>query len=199
MAGNGAGRSLLALGDSITAVSGGTSLPASVNFAMLAAWSLAPRLCYIHNAGVGGDTTAQMLARFTTDVTPYSPNLVTIMGGTNDSRLSVSLATFQANIAALVAAVRAIGATPIICTVPPNSGATGGAPRKALIAAYNAWLPTYCTAEGITLFDAYAVLNDPGNDTNIMAAYDLDGTHPNYAGQVALGAALTTRLSAIIP
>lgn len=36
------------------------------------------------NTGIGGDTTAGLLSRFSTDVIPRKPDAVILMGGTND-------------------------------------------------------------------------------------------------------------------
>ena len=44
-----------------------------------------PTLDVIANAGVGGNTTTQMLARMQTDVLDLAPGYITIWGGTNDS------------------------------------------------------------------------------------------------------------------
>jgi hypothetical protein len=41
-------------------------------------------LSIIHNAGVGGHKTAQMLARIDTDVAPYESDWVIMTGTAND-------------------------------------------------------------------------------------------------------------------
>lgn len=66
------------------------------------------------NKAIGGQTTAQLLARFQTDVTPSRPDFVWIIGGTNDYFSDVPASTYAANIAAIVAATNAIGAVPIV-------------------------------------------------------------------------------------
>jgi len=96
---------------------------------------------YVQNAGVGGQTTAQMLARFDTDITPYDPGVVVIGGGTNDTGVGTSLSTFATNIKGLVAKVRSIGAIPILVLAPPNDTTTGG--RLTDITTFNMWLRHY--------------------------------------------------------
>ena len=57
------------------------------------------RLIRVKNAGVPGDTTREMLARFDAAMTPYSPSVVVIMASTNDTKdepVGTSMAEYQA-------------------------------------------------------------------------------------------------------
>src|SRR3954467_5849216 len=80
------------LGDSIT---DGNTYPLLIKQALTQAGLPAPLLT---NAGVGGDTAGQMLARLDRDVLPYQPSLVTISAGINDANQGISPATFESNI-----------------------------------------------------------------------------------------------------
>lgn len=151
---------------------------------------------YVRNAGIAGDRTADMLARFDSDVTPYAPNVVPIVGGINDAvSTTVSLAQYQTNIRALVAKVRGIGAKPWLGNVSPNLN-TGAV--QQMIARYNAWLKEYAATESIPLIDINAILTDPA-DGKILPAYDLDGTHQNVAGGRAIGAAIAAVAASNLP
>jgi lysophospholipase L1-like esterase len=154
------------------------------------------KIRYVRNAGLFGDTTTQMLARFDTAVTPYAPNVVTIMGGTNDTGTGVPLATFQSNITAMVAKTRAIGAVPVLCTILPNSS---GSPtnRRQLVVQFNAWIRRYAATQGLLCLDFYNLIADPTNG-NFLSAYNNDGTHPNAAGYAAMGSYANTTLSPIL-
>lgn len=55
----------------------------------------------IINAGVGGNTTTQMIARYANDVAAYYPDIVFNLGATNDAAQAVSTATYSSNIASL--------------------------------------------------------------------------------------------------
>jgi hypothetical protein len=66
------------------------------------------------NAGVGGNTSAMMLARFDTDVPADSDYVVLNEPGVNDVYQSVTAATQASNLERLVAKIEAIGAKPII-------------------------------------------------------------------------------------
>lgn len=74
----------------------------------------------IINKGFSGDTTAAMLARFFTDVAPFSPDYVHLTGGTNDLYKTipaqVTAADYQTNMSQLVNNCRSIGAQPIVFT-----------------------------------------------------------------------------------
>ncbi len=83
-----AAQDLVVLGDSITAWNwtDAANNVHSDSWATHLALGLAGKLHLIRNAGIGGNTTAQMLARFDSDVMAYLPDggWVGIAGGTND-------------------------------------------------------------------------------------------------------------------
>ena len=56
----------------------------------------------IINKGISGDTTSGMLARFEKDVLDMKPDLVFLMGGSNDIFFSHSIAAARNNITAMV-------------------------------------------------------------------------------------------------
>ena len=56
----------------------------------------------ILNRGIPGDTTGGMLSRFETDVLANEPDLVFLMGGTNDIFFAESIIPARSNIAAMV-------------------------------------------------------------------------------------------------
>lgn len=173
------------IGDSIMVSSDSVAGQRGISIPTYGSITSYQRLNYVRNAGVAGNTTAQMLARFNADVIQHDPSVVVILGGTNDSNDSnaVSLDTFADNIEAMVAECREAAALPILCTVPPNDTGTA---RKLRIASYNAWLRDYCSSEGIALVDFYALLVDPETG-DYHADYLNDGTHPNNPGYAAMG------------
>jgi lysophospholipase L1-like esterase len=148
------------------------------------------------NAGVFGNTTAQMLARFDTDVTPRSPRYVHILGGTNDTGQSIALATIAANIKAIVAKVLAINAEPILATIPPN-GTGSPADRKARVSALNQWICRYALANGYKVADYYRVLVDPATG-GYQSVYDSgDGTHPTTVGHGVMATELAAAMTRV--
>lgn len=77
------------------------------------------------NAGVGGNTTGQGLARMEEDVLRHRPEVVLILFGTNDSVLRAPgayrtpLEMFQKNLETMLARCRGAGARPILGTLLP--------------------------------------------------------------------------------
>lgn len=151
-----------------------------------------PRL--VRNSGVGSNKTADMIARFSTDVAAYAPNMVTIAGGTNDYANAVSFATYQSNIQSLVQSCQSIGARPVLCTIPPRTA--GG--YQTTIDLWNAWLRRFAEKNRFPLLDLYSVFADSSG--NFAAAYDSgDGIHPNAAGCLAAGTYAYPLLQALAP
>src|ERR1700736_5053320 len=70
---------LVALGDSLTSGLAGTpgSYPAVLATLLPSPWKVV-------NRGIPGNTTADMLGRFDSDVTPSSPQYVIVLAGIND-------------------------------------------------------------------------------------------------------------------
>lgn len=127
---------IVCLGDSITKgrvwVEGDRPRITRENYPALLA-RLLPGASVI-NAGVTGDTSEQLLARFDASVTPHEPEIVIIECGGNDCNFpwekvaadptaghapAVTERAFAANLAALIERVRAIGAAPLLTTLPP--------------------------------------------------------------------------------
>lgn len=161
------------------------------------------QFCYGYNAGIAGNTTAQMLARFDTDVAPYAPKIVVVGGCENDSdpANSISVSTFASNMTAIAAKVRSIGAALVVRTGCP-SGSSKSTPNARQIATdqMNAWLRQNASALGaIAVLDFYAVLVDPATGV-YRTAYDSgDGIHPNDAGAYALGQYAADVLTPLLP
>lgn len=65
------------------------------------------------SAGVPGNRASQLIARFSTDVTPQNPDFVWVMVGTNDYYASVSNSDFEQQIHQLRNMIQGIGAQPI--------------------------------------------------------------------------------------
>lgn len=170
-------------GDSITAGTGAstTSLRYSTQSTRVAGTARAFELV---NGGVAGDRSDQLLARMAT-ILGNNPDHAHIQIGTNDAGQSVSLATFQTNILAIVAACRAAGVTVSMGLVPPRGSAAASSIHN-LVAQYNLWLQSYCPRNGIALGDTYAALVDPTTGYLAAANDTGDGTHPSNAGHLAM-------------
>jgi len=104
---------VVCFGDSITA----SAYPAKLG-------RLLPT-CRVANAGVGGNTSTQGLARFDSDVVAVAPAAVAILFGANDCVLAgprqyqTSVDTYEANLRAMVAECRKHGIRALLCTPTP--------------------------------------------------------------------------------
>lgn len=66
------------------------------------------------NKGIGGNTSANMLARFDQDVASQNPDVVWLIAGTNDYYLGVSVAEFTSNMSQLIEKINSLGAKAIV-------------------------------------------------------------------------------------
>ncbi len=158
------------------------------------------------NRGIGGQTTAQILARIDADVTQVQPDLVIIQAGINDlktiglfpARRDEIVATCKKNLAAMVQRTTAQGATVILTTVFPAaqpsllrrpfwSDAVGAA-----IVEVNEYSKTLVN-EQLLLFDSAAVLTDETGAIRPEYSYDL--LHLNQEGYSVLNQALDLLLA----
>ena len=133
--------------------------------------------------GIGGQTSAQMLLRFTPDVINLHPTAVVIMAGTNDvahNTYWVEPDKVVDNIVAMCALARASGIVPIISSIPPCDGFVWNPDIKnaaQTIVDINRRLKAYAEANGIVYVDYHAALADEHNA--FPKKYSNDGCHPN--------------------
>jgi lysophospholipase L1-like esterase len=156
-------------------------------------------------AGIGGNVTAQMLARLTTDViTPLSAYVgrdryCIVMGGVNDAANPADIvATATANLAAIYTALLAAGITPIAMTCTPTTSASS-ATQIANWNGINSWLRSYCPAHSIILCDNISDCLDgsfPVTSTPTWKAnHTHDGVHPTAQGAQAIASSLAATLA----
>ncbi len=140
------------------------------------------------NRGIGGQTTPQMLVRFTPDVVNLKPKSVVIMAGINDIAGNTGPITIEntaENIISMAEVARANNISVYICsTMPaikfPWSPKIKPAPKVVKL---NNILKNYCTEKGITYVDYYASMADAKGGLKVpeyTTANDL--VHPNLAG-----------------
>lgn len=71
--------------------------------------------------GISGQNTTQMLERFQKDVIDQNPQVVVIMGGTNDLAQGVSKDDIVGNIITMATMADGAGIKVVLCTVTPNN------------------------------------------------------------------------------
>jgi len=137
------------------------------------------RIKLLHNAGMSGETTAQILARITRDVAPYMPSHVAVLAGTNDVRNGVATATTIANLLTIYQRLRGLGATVTAITIPPlgSGDASYNATTTQQIQDINAWMrATVSQMDGMRLADIHPVIADPTSEGGAALAANLEDT-----------------------
>lgn len=187
---------IVCLGDSITARSNVvvtvTSYAQGTSLIAWAAALLSGAFRWI-NAGVSGDTTTQMLARYAADVATQEGHWVHVLGGGNDVSADVASATIIANLAAIIALARAEGRRVILGTIYPFTSHTTAA-RLASIATVNAWVRAQGVASDVIVADYYSAMVDQSGAlrTGMLVS---DNIHPSIQGASVMGRVLASALT----
>lgn len=135
------------------------------------------------NKGIGGQTTAQMLARFKSDVLDLRPAAVVLEGGVND--LVSVLDPAPDNTAAMIQAAQAEGVKVIVLAVLP-------AEIPFAVWEYNVRLKAVCATYGVTYIDTFYPFMD-GDHMRLELFLD-DRIHLNDAGYDVLARTVTAAL-----
>lgn len=140
--------------------------------------------------GIGGQVTAQMLARFRADVINLHPKVVVIMAGTNDvarNQKYVPVEHIAGNIVSMVELAIAHGIKPIILSILP-ANKYGWRPEitdsTQLILQINAMLESYAKLNGISYIDLFSLMKD--ENQGLPKKYSSDGVHPNLDGYAVI-------------
>jgi lysophospholipase L1-like esterase len=114
----------VAIGDSITDRSNSTATFLTPNACGLSWFDLA--MLYLDGKGIwtrnsanAGETSAEMAARFSTDVLAYNPDVVTILSGQNDA----TLADCVRDVESMIVAAKAVNKQPILLASIPGGSA----------------------------------------------------------------------------
>jgi lysophospholipase L1-like esterase len=139
------------------------------------------------NRGIGGQTTQQLLLRFSQDVLSLRPRVLHLMASSNDIIAAsgpggVTPETVQQAIETMVTLAREHKITVVLASNFPTSHipwAPGLTPAP-LVIKWNAWLKEYAQTKGLAFVDYHAALRDETG--GIPAALANDGVHPNRDG-----------------
>jgi lysophospholipase L1-like esterase len=151
------------------------------------------KLLPVQNAGIGGQTTTQMLARVAA-VTAVQPQVVVFDGGKNDITTSVSAATIIANLTSILTTLTGAGAKVIIDTSPPTSSMTS--PMLAQLVILNAWISAL-TMTHVYVADTGRVIST-GDGVTYDATKTIDGTHPTSAARLLMANVLAPIITTAI-
>lgn len=148
-------------------------------------WPLDDYMQHAVNSGSSGEETAQMLARFDTDVIDKNPKTLVILGGTNDIRHNDSADPQW--IYAMVSKARAAGIRVIVGTLPLAEYRLGEYPdvEKQLLAVLSDKIKRNALEHGYEVADfrpAFQFADGSINTTLYQDAY----LHPNKQGYDAM-------------
>lgn len=131
------------------------------------------------NKGVSANDTADMIARFETDVTAYNPAIVSIEAGTNDldTGSGIDAAQFETNIRWLIERALEIGARVVLWTFPTNTDSTTQTQKDYLDVLRK--MPVYYP---IILIDSHAHFAEYRHFNGSLSALLMDDWHPTVAG-----------------
>ena len=136
------------------------------------------------NAGISGQTTSQMLARFDADIVQFAPLAVVICAGTNDIAQNqgyISNEDITKNIAAMCEMATRAGIKVILCSLlPANKYNWRPSVQPAgLIKDMNIKIKDLCVQNGYTFVDFWTPFADSAD--GLPAVHSSDGVHPNQA------------------
>jgi lysophospholipase L1-like esterase len=144
------------------------------------------------NNGIGGDTTGGMLGRYAFEVLQHRPEMVILLGGTNDLWWGLAPKQILANLASMVVQAQHYGIVPILALplpcwadqadkqpwTPPEGGYTVfNSQIKDLVEK----ITTYAAADDLPLIDFFGTCFDKGG-TLCTDLFLEDGLHANKAG-----------------
>lgn len=147
------------------------------------------------NAGVGGNTSAALLARIAADV-PSNTRVCVLIEGTNDAiaigATSLTLEASTANWRSIIAHLRLRGIQPLIVLPPP-----AGPAASYLWAVNQQRLAQLLIGEEfcVPVYDPYRILMDPATSGYISGASS-DGVHAVNASATLVGQQLWADISA---
>lgn len=139
------------------------------------------RIKFGYNAGISGQRTDQMVARFQTDIIDRRPSFVIICGGTNDYIQGYSVSSALKNIETMVTMALPERITPILSTIPPRDA--GGFLE---VQQHNAGIRKLSQKYGLHVLDIHSILVDPSNG-KYKPEYTSDGIHYNVAAGKVIG------------
>jgi lysophospholipase L1-like esterase len=180
-------KTLICMGDSLTE---GTDMPVGHAWPALVGNALNIR---VTNCGIGGDTTAGMLARFYPEVIAAQPDFTLIIGGTNDLWWGIEINTILANLFSMVVQARRHRIAPVIgLPLPIDVDAARQYEFSPPWGGYDRFTGQmdrliektgHCAAESeVSLVDLHRpFLSGDGKVRSDM--FLPDGLHPNRAGQ----------------
>ncbi len=175
-------RTIIAFGDSLTV--GFQSLNEATPYARHLATLLHPDVT-INIAATSGETTADMLWRFDRGVIHVAPDMVIILGGSNDIGWGLSTEVTFNNLQEMYQKALGAGIKPVACAVPSILGADFLIPPRIEL---NQKIQKEALHLNIPFVDLFAATSDPSD--RLYNGYSYDGLHLNSKGYEKIAVAI---------
>lgn len=132
------------------------------------------------NSGISGDTFNDMERRLEREVLSYKPQVVTLMGGTNDVYIGFSHLQIQRNFLSIMDSLLKDRVEVWIGLPLPVDD-----PAEGSLNNWRKWLTAYCREQNLILIDFHQDFIDAGG--KIRTELLLDGCHPRRKGYEVMG------------
>jgi lysophospholipase L1-like esterase len=134
------------------------------------------------NAGLSGDTSAQVRARMNAPGSPF-PDIMIVSVGINSVTFGVSAASIQSDLQAICQFYLQRGIKVILSNIRPIGAAfvPEGDPQLGVRSDVNAWIREFATTTPDVVFWDVAAAYDDGTGRP-SAGYTVDGLHPSSLG-----------------
>jgi len=155
-------------------------------------------------SAVCGEVTGEMVLRFRASVLDRRPQVVIILGGTNDLGWNADPAEIMRNLLKMYELARANSVVPVPVTVPSIRVALGGENPEAAswLAQHiqrrqrlNGLIAEYAGSKGLRYLDLFTATAEPGS-LMLAQPYSNDGLHLTTAGYRLFGQLAYERLCA---
>jgi len=192
-------KTILALGDSITAGSRAFRSPAEVPpvgrgnpESQYAYWLHARYPAWtISNRGISAQTSADIAARLDRELDVSKPQIVILMAGVNDIYRGYPIETLRSNLQLMYEKIQARGIPLMVLTILPYQGLT--LQKAQMLTEINLWIQSYAEQKQLGFCDTFHVMRSESNPFSLSTTQD--GLHPDPRGYRVMGEAIAAALS----
>jgi lysophospholipase L1-like esterase len=149
----------------------------------------------VFNAGVNGERTDEIAARFERDVLPHHPQVMTILAGVNDVYQGRRADIVTRNLREMYDRAERAGIRVIALSIIPYNTATPA--QNAEMHQINAWIAKQAATDAHLVFvDTRAAVAAPDNPDKLAGSPD--GLHPDVAGYRSMARAIEPALARVL-
>jgi len=147
----------------------------------------------VHNRGISGELTQDMLARFDRDVVALRPDAVILLGGSNDLGWGFDPDEVASNLTDMYDGAISLDIQPVSCTIPSVLGYDEGIPPRIIL---NRLIDEASQKRRMTCVDIFSATAD--SEGRLKKVYSNDGLHLSTQGYRAMADAIFAEAAAPI-